>query len=154
MAGVIHDFECAAHGVFEKRVKGGELPKCPHGCSKSFVKKVFLKAPAHVSNGTKFQDSAVRTLAADFGMSDVRNDKDGGSVMDAMRKGQDLGRPKFMEVPHAQPGWSQRGEKAPNFNPQAAISAQFQGENAMTALPPPVPKIERSYRPKSMPDAP
>ncbi len=148
MAGVLHDFECAAHGVFEKRVKADELPKCPQGCPRSFVKKVFLRAPAHVSNSTKFQDSAVRTLASDFGMTDVKNDKDGGSVMDAMRKGQDLGRPKFMEVPHAAPGWSQRGEAAPSFNPQAAMSTQVQGENAVMKLPAPQPVVGKghSYR--------
>jgi len=88
MPGVIHDFECLAHGHFEKRVKAGETPKCPKGCSKSLVKKVFLQPVGFVSARTRKSDKLVREMAHMQGLSDLSTSpsRPGGSVMDRLRK--------------------------------------------------------------------
>lgn len=65
---VLHDFRCMAHGVFESMT--GE---CPHGCSQSFVEKVFLKAPGIHSDRTKNIDSTLAGLASDFGLTNMNN---------------------------------------------------------------------------------
>lgn len=83
--GVTHDFECAAHGVFESRAK---RPKCPKGCSAAFVQKVFLQAPAFGSAGVRTSDRLVREMAEAQGLSDISTSpsRPGGSVMDRIRK--------------------------------------------------------------------
>ena len=65
---ILHDFKCEAHGVFESTVG-----KCPHGCGKGMVHKVFLKAPGAMSNKTKFTDKNMRALAKDMGVTDFNN---------------------------------------------------------------------------------
>jgi len=79
---ITRDFECMAHGVFESV----ELtPKCPKGCSKKFVKLVHLQAPGHIGAKTKNADRIFKDVAKQAGLTDMRNDKEGGSVMDHMR---------------------------------------------------------------------
>jgi hypothetical protein len=88
MAGVIHSFECAAHGIFEKRVKHGVVPKCPKGCGKGLVKLVFTQAPGFVSARTRTGDRLVKEMATMQGLSDISTSpsRPGGSVMDRIRK--------------------------------------------------------------------
>lgn len=83
--GVTHDFECAAHGVFESRAK---RPKCPKGCSAAFVSKVFLQAPNFGSAGVRTSDKLVREMAEAQGLSDISTSpsRPGGSVADRLRK--------------------------------------------------------------------
>jgi hypothetical protein len=165
---VLNDYQCLAHGEL------GEMfePKCPHGCAKSFVRVIFKKPPAIKHNGTKVADAALRGLAADFGMTDIKNDKYGGSVMDQLRNPQseqDFA-PRWHEVPHAAPGFSRtEGANVPKFDPQAGIGGStVQGENAaarifgtnedgrVKAIPRPRPIIDPKlvYRPSEMPSAP
>jgi hypothetical protein len=79
---VTHDFECAAHGVFEARVKGGQIPRCPKGCSKQFVKLVRLCPPGVVGARTRTADKLLREAAAMQGLSDISTSpsRPGGSV--------------------------------------------------------------------------
>jgi hypothetical protein len=88
--GVLHAFQCKAHGVFDQIVdvkEGVKVPKCPHGCSKSFVKLIFVKAPGHIRPGTKRADRLVREAAEMQGLSDISTSpsRSGGSVMDRLR---------------------------------------------------------------------
>jgi hypothetical protein len=85
---VLHDFECAAHGYFEARTKGGNVPRCPKGCSKAFVKLVRLQAPGMVSARTRTGDRLVREMADMQGLSDISTSpsRSGGSVADRNRK--------------------------------------------------------------------
>lgn len=81
---VLHDYECRAHGVFESRAKE---PRCPHGCSKSFVSRVFLQpisiGTAKVANA----DRMLRGAAESQGLSDVSTSpsRPGDSVMARLR---------------------------------------------------------------------
>jgi hypothetical protein len=165
---VLNDYTCLAHGEL------GEMfePKCPHGCARSFVKVIFKKPPSIKHNSTKVADMALRDLATDFGMTDLKNDKYGGSIMDQLRnpqKAEDFA-PRWHDVPHAQPGFS-RGEGAsiPTVDPSAAIGGStVQGENAparlfgmgaegrVSGIPKPRPLIDPKlvYRPSEMPGAP
>lgn len=164
---VLHDYACAAHGPL------GELwePKCPHGCSPAFVQIVFNRSAAIKHNSTKVADSAVRALAADFGLTNVGSNG-GESVMDYIRRGKSFSdgytphddretsfAPKFMDIPHAAPGWSQTpNATAPVVNPQMMIGAKMAGENAVAPLtiPAPRPHVDPKlvYRPEKMPEAP
>lgn len=85
----LKEYVCAAHGDFE-----AYSATCPHGCPEKFVKQEIRTAPAYRSPKTGFTDHTLKGLAADFGLSDVKNDKAGGSVMDALRKSDDF-RPRW-----------------------------------------------------------
>jgi len=72
---VIHDYECAKHGVFE-----ASHPICPHlGCDSVKVKMVFLKAPGMLSGKTKQFDKGVRGTADQYGLDYLRSTKEGES---------------------------------------------------------------------------
>lgn len=77
-----HDFECAAHGIFQARVNRGVVPRCPKGCSKALVKLVFLRAPGTVSARTRTSDRLVREMAQAQGLTDISTSpsRPGGSV--------------------------------------------------------------------------
>lgn len=85
--GVIHAFECKWHGRFEARVKAGTVPKCPKGCSRSFVTLVFVQAPGFVSGKTRRGDQLVREMASMQKLSDISTSpsRPGGSVADRNR---------------------------------------------------------------------
>src|SRR5215469_13199732 len=77
------DWECAAHGVFEKRTKTAQdVPKCPKGCSRALVKLVFLQPVGHVSGRTRTADRLVKEMAAAQGLSDISTSpsRSGGTV--------------------------------------------------------------------------
>ena len=63
----LHDYICAVHGKFDS-FNG----KCPHGCGKELVQKVF-SAPALISSRTKNIDKTVRDLANDAGVTNLNN---------------------------------------------------------------------------------
>ena len=79
---VTHDYRCSAHGPYE-----GTSAKCPHCGHSKFTKLEFNQAPSFKSARTKNSDSTLKQLALDYKMTNIKNDKAGGSVMDAMRKG-------------------------------------------------------------------
>lgn len=170
---VLKEWRCFAHGPFES-----EEQKCPNGCSRAFVVREIRSAPAIKHNRTKVADSAIRALAADFGLTNVKNDKAGGSVMDALRRPtsmQDFA-PRFIDVPHAAAGFSRDpAARIPTVDPQAAIGGSTaQGENAPAAafglgeegrgaqsdgrvqIPRPKPFLDPklTYHPTEMPSAP
>lgn len=72
---VVKEYECKAHGYFD-----GTEPHCPHGCPDAFVERVFLTPPTIGTASAKAADTMIRNLASDFGMTDVRNGKEGESV--------------------------------------------------------------------------
>ncbi len=67
--GVLHDFRCYGHGVFES---SEEAPLCPFaGCNT--VEKVFLQPAAFRSNRTTRIDQRVEGLAKTHGLTDISN---------------------------------------------------------------------------------
>lgn len=121
---IIKEWRCAAHGAFE-----GPAPDCGAGCPASFIEREFRTAPSIKSGGTKFVDAQLRGLAADYKLPDIKNDKDGSSVMESIRKGEDFS-PKFVDIPHPEPGWTRRGEKPHAVSPSPYLMGQ-KGENAL-----------------------
>jgi hypothetical protein len=81
---VLHNFECAAHGIFEMRVQAGVTPMCPKGCSKAFVTLVYLQAPAIGSERVRFATNLIKRAAELQGLADidVSPSTPGGSVAD------------------------------------------------------------------------
>lgn len=73
---VLHDYSCMAHGVFESMTG-----KCPHGCSQSFVNKIFLQAPGLKSARTKNIDKTFQNLANDFKLTDMNNQNGTSAVV-------------------------------------------------------------------------
>ena len=168
---IVKEYRCAGHGPFEATEQ-----KCPQGCPDAWVVREFRTAPKIKHNATRTADNAIRHLAADYGLTNVSN-RDGMSVMDALRRPtkQDDFKPRFMDVPHAQPGFSQTdGAKRPVVDPQAAIGGSTaQGENSMArafgltqegrggdsdgrvVIPRPRPVVDPKlvYRPSELPSA-
>jgi hypothetical protein len=69
---ILSDYRCFAHGIFE-----GWEAKCPHGCSGEFVEKVFLKPVGMMSDKTRHNDSTMKSLASDYGMTDIKSTREG-----------------------------------------------------------------------------
>lgn len=121
---VTKEWRCAAHGCFE-----GPEPDCGAGCPPEFIRQEIRTPPSIKSGGTKFVDAQLRGLAQDYKLRDIKNDKDGTSVMESIRKGEDFS-PKFIDIPHPEPGWTQRGEKAKSVSPSPYLMGR-PGENAL-----------------------
>ena len=81
---VLHNFECAAHGVFEARTQAGVTPRCPKGCSAGFVQLVHLTPPSIGSARVRAATKLVREMADLQGLSDidVSPSRPGDSVAD------------------------------------------------------------------------
>lgn len=121
---VILELRCRGHGIYEHHEK-----TCPWGCPPEFVTQEFRTPPSIRSGGTRFVDAQLRGLAQDYGLSNIKNDKDGTSVMNSIRKGEDFS-PRFVDIPHPDPGWTRRGEKAPAMSPSPYLMGNA-GENAL-----------------------
>lgn len=131
------ELRCEAHGAFEHHEK-----KCPWGCPDSFVVQEFRTPPRIKHGKTKFVDQQLQGLAQDFGLTDIRNGKDGESVMQTLNKGktgtidvqgQEIQvAPYVVPLSHPAPGWSQRGEKANKVSPASLIGTP--GENSSSAI--------------------
>lgn len=124
---VTKQWRCAAHGEFE-----GPDGACPAGCPAAFVKQEIRTAPAFrrsaPGGGSRmaFIDGTLRQIADDFKLPDLKADpKANVSVIEAVRKSNNVEAPRWMDIPHASPGFSRSGEKAPpvalpGFEPSAA----------------------------------
>lgn len=160
---VLHDYECAAHGIFES-----DAPKCPHGCGARFVRLIFLKAPGIRSNGTRVADQSIRALAGDYGLTNLGTPRGDESVMQSLRRAEtpDFAS-RFVDIQHAKPGFSRDPSAVvPQVDPRAAIGGSTaQGENAAARIfgtdatgrvNIPKPQAARdpklTYRPAALPD--
>jgi hypothetical protein len=139
---ITREFTCAAHGPFESKRTN---PKCPKGCSARFVTQEFRTAPA-IGGVARHVDRELNHLAKDYRLTDIRNTAAGDSVMTTLRKGTNWA-PSWGDVTHAEPGFSQRGEKSPTVSP-AAYGASPTGalQSVKPLLTQPKPIIEHSYK--------
>lgn len=127
---ITKEYRCAAHGEFES-----ETGACPAGCPADFVAREIRTAPAHHNGGTAHTDRELRNLAQDYGLSDLKNDKDGSSVMSCLKRpGQpasDL--PKWADISktHAAPGFSKRGEAPQSMTVPGVFGNHLSGQNGL-----------------------
>jgi hypothetical protein len=129
---ILKEFTCAAHGPFDERVEGDEIPQCPTGCSPRFVRREIRTAPAMKTVISGRLDTLQRDIAHDFGLSDMKVSKDSNSsVMENLRRGEDFS-PKWVDVPNKmKSGWANRGEQAGSISP---TSLGLQGENNLAPV--------------------
>jgi hypothetical protein len=103
---VLNDYECGMHGLFEAFER-----KCPHGCSRRFVKLVFLKPVGTMSGKSKWTDNELKSISRDYNLSDIKAKRDSGTscMTELGRNGQGT---TWLDVPHAKPGTLQAGGEA------------------------------------------
>lgn len=70
--GVLHDYYCSKHGIFEAREA-----KCPMKHCEGEISLVFLKPVGLKSDSTKSADSTLQGLAKEFGMTDIKSTREG-----------------------------------------------------------------------------
>jgi hypothetical protein len=125
---IIKQWKCAAHSEFEN-----ETGKCPWGCPDRFVVQEIRDAPYINGEKTAYTDRTLQGLADSVGITDMNN-RDGSSVMSNQRrntpKGLDFS-PRWVDVPHASPGWSQRDERSPVVTPEQIGQPGLQGANVI-----------------------
>jgi hypothetical protein len=149
---IVKEWNCRAHGEFENA-----SGKCPSGCPKSFVVQEIRTAPAYRRPGKmKWVDQQMRGIAADAGLTDMRSDgKAHISVRAADQRRKELaaqakmkrdgpaGRntmPHWVDVKHAQAGFSQRKEAAPTVS-GADFGVRHQNAVPWGKIPAPRPMI-------------
>lgn len=99
---VVKEWKCEAHGEFDGPEK--HCVDCGHG---DFVVQEIRTAPAFRRKNMKVIDETFRMIADDHGLTDLKNDvKSGESVLQRMQKLPQYEKPRWGEVPHAQPGFS------------------------------------------------
>lgn len=125
---VNREFRCTFHDLEFESLEA--RPACPCGCDPSMVVLEFRTPFGLKGDRTRVTDNLQRQLAADYGMSDMRGDKEGTSVMSntPMRSGGarligDQGKaywkPDLFQV---KSGWTARGEPDPVFRPPAGMT--------------------------------
>ena len=133
---VLKEFACKAHGPFEEIVEQDVVPGCPHGCSPRFVVREIRSAAAARNVVTGKMDALQKDIAKDFGLPDIKVDKENGqSVMKNLQSGQDFS-PRWVDVPNK----PKSGDLASNFG--------LTGGNALAGakFEKPTPIIQGSYR--------
>jgi hypothetical protein len=148
---VTREFRCRAHDYeFELQMEmdDDQMPKCPYGCSAKYVALEFRTPISIRSNGTSTQDALMKKLAADYGLSDMRN-TDGQSVMSSTRVGSGGLKRDYQpfQIPKWEPslsttsvapmGWAQRGDPAPTFKHPETMPGQKTGLEPIIRSRPP-----------------
>lgn len=125
---IVKEWRCEAHGEFEN-ANG----KCPGGCPSDWVHREFRTAPAARSAVMGHTDRELRNLANDYGLSDIKNDKDGSSVMQSLKRPEGDIKPKWGDISKtwSPPGWSQRGEKPQSMTVPGTFGNHLQGQNGL-----------------------
>lgn len=72
--GVLHDYVCPKHGLFESMEEKCYRPRC-----KQQVLKVFLQPPGLLGDNTKKADKNINQLAIDFNMTNIKSTREGES---------------------------------------------------------------------------
>lgn len=126
---VLREFRCTAHDYEFESME--ETPACPYGCSSKFVVLEFRTPFGVGTQRTSTIDRLQRDLASDYGMTDMRNDRD-SSVMSQTRResggsrrigsGRTIREYRAEQAPTWAPnifkpsqGWARSGE-VPSFN--------------------------------------
>jgi hypothetical protein len=121
------EWTCAGHGPFENA--SGKCPVCKN---KLLVTREIRTAPAFRRSGNmRWVDRQLKEIAAENGLTDMRNDgKAGLSVMDMELRKRQLAAAKaadaspndprkvggWVKVPHAPAGFSRTGAQAPTVS--------------------------------------
>lgn len=114
-------------------------PHCPYGCDPALVVMEFRTPVSTRSTGTRHADAWQRQLAEDYGLTDMRGDKDGSSVMSNTRQSSGgtrrIGNQQTAywdaERFAYKPGWVARQEETPVFKPPKDLACAATPETHM-----------------------
>jgi len=91
--GVLHDYYCESHGIFE-----AWEAKCPMKHCNGEISKVFLKPVALKSDKTKAADKNLKQLAIDYDMTDIKSTREGEHQTGYMKRKNKLSDKQFAEA--------------------------------------------------------
>lgn len=91
--GVLKDYMCSQHGVFEARE-----PKCPIKFCTGELSVVFLQPVAIKSAKTKATDANIKQLAIDFDMTDIKSTREGEHQEGYLKRNNKLSDKEFDEA--------------------------------------------------------
>ena len=94
--GVLKDYYCDNHGVFE-----AWEPKCPMKHCKGEISVVFLKPVGVKSEKTKRTDKNVKQLAIDYDMTDIKTTREGEHQTGYMKRHNKLSDKEFAQATEA-----------------------------------------------------
>ena len=127
--GVLKDYYCDNHGVFE-----AWEPKCPMKHCKGEISVVFLKPVGFKSDKTKRTDKNVKQLAMDYDMTDIKTTREGEHQTGYMKRNNKLSDKEFAQATEAMQA-SQKREPRPgdqamwggqgNISMKSVMAGQF-----------------------------
>ena len=129
--GVLKDYYCDNHGVFE-----AWEPKCPMKHCKGEIAKVFLKPVSVKSDKTKATDKNLKQLAMDYDMTDIKSTREGEHQTGYMKRKNKLSDKQFQQAteamqaaqpqaPQSRPGDSVIWGGGGNINMKSVMAGQF-----------------------------
>ena len=94
--GVLKDYMCTEHGVFESREA-----KCPIKFCKGDLSVIFLQPVAIKSEKTKRNDKNIEQLALEFNMTDIKSTKEGEHQTGYLKRNNKLTDKEFAQAGEA-----------------------------------------------------
>ena len=94
--GILRDYYCDAHGVFE-----AWEPECPMKHCSATISVIHLKPVAIKSEKTKKTDKTVRQLAIDYDMTDIKSTREGEHQTGYMKRNNKLSDKEFEQATEA-----------------------------------------------------
>lgn len=91
--GMLNDYYCNSHGIFE-----AWEAKCPMKHCEGEISKVFLKPVALKSTKTKATDKNLKQLAIEYDMTDIKSTKEGEHQTGYMKRKNKLSDKDFAEA--------------------------------------------------------
>jgi len=94
--GILRDYYCESHGVFE-----AWEPECPMKHCSATISVIHLKPVAIKSEKTKKTDKTVRQLAIDYDMTDIKSTREGEHQTGYMKRNNKLSDKEFEQATEA-----------------------------------------------------
>lgn len=103
---VLKDYCCPKHGEFESREA-----QCPMKNCDADVYVLFKKAPGLKSDKTKSTDKNLKSLALDFGMTDIKSTREGEHQSGYLKRNNKLSDKQFAEATAAMEAQQNKGPR-------------------------------------------
>jgi hypothetical protein len=94
--GILRDYYCESHGVFE-----AWEPECPMKHCSATISVIHLRPIGIKSDKTKKTDKTVKQLAIDYGMTDIKTTREGEHQTGYMKRNNQLSDKEFAQATEA-----------------------------------------------------